>query len=690
MAWSFGDGFDCYALPADAINGYWDSGTLVSNLGIAAGRFAGSQAFSWTSSSNAVLIKTSAVNDAVHHFACAFQQTAAISGSTLGLSLQLFDGATAQCSVVFRSDGAILLTSGGPAGTVLDTYTGAFPVINTWYAFEFEVIISNTVGRFRVRKNGNTSDDYDSTAIRDTQNSANAYANKLQISQSLSVNSQRLDDLFWRSDASSVPFVGDIRAYTRMPASDAAVQFARTPTSVAFTPYTTAATTAFAVNNAYYQQFIPTVDGTIATAILSVAVGYTGNLKCAIFASSGTFPTTVLGTATPISNPVSGNNTFTFGTPVTVSKGTQYWIGLDPDTSTGSFNRNGTLTGMTGVTPYASFPVASPGVSAIAGPIFTMNINVTTNNCLVNEAQQDAATSYVYDSTPGDQDFYGIASIASTPVNTIAVTTRALMQKSDAGSRTAAVQLRSGSTVVFSPTAWNPSDKTASLTLSGSNLIANATTSTQGVRAVSGFSVGKFYFEITLGSAAGAQAFVGLATAAASLSGVASTATGAVGIGTQSGLVFLDTSGVGPASIGSRSNGDVIGIAVDFGTRLIWFRVAPSGNWNGNAAYAPGGTGGVDFTVIGLPLYPIFSVGPGGGIVTANFGSSAFTGTVPSGYTAGFGGTIIGTTVASPTLTLTTSGWLWAWRTDTLDPNGNVAWSAAAVNGINVGPKVIA
>jgi hypothetical protein len=82
----------------------------------------------------------------------------------------------------------------------------------------------------------------------------------------------------------------------------------------------------------------------------------------------------------------------------------------------------------------------------------SLTIAVGTNNCLVNEPQQDAATSYVYDSTPGDQDFYGIGAIASTPVSTIAVTTRALMQKSDAGSRTAAVQLKSGATTVASPT----------------------------------------------------------------------------------------------------------------------------------------------------------------------------------------------------------------------------------------------
>ena len=72
---------------------------------------------------------------------------------------------------------------------------------------------------------------------------------------------------------------------------------------------------------------------------------------------------------------------------------------------------------------------------------------------MVNEPQQDGTTSYVYDSTPGDADFYGIGTIASTPVATIAVTTRGFMEKSDAGLRTAAVQIKSGGTTVASPTA---------------------------------------------------------------------------------------------------------------------------------------------------------------------------------------------------------------------------------------------
>src|SRR5678815_1225620 len=176
-AWQFSDSFDCYTALTDPTNGYWDVGVGGSAYAWATGRFAGSQALQ--SNTNAVyLAKTSGVNDAVHHLTCAFLQVAAISGTTLGMYLELFDGATAQCTVVFRSDGAILLVSGGPTGTTLATYTGAVLAINTWYAFEMEIVINNTTGRFRVRKNGNTVDDFDSGAVLNTRPGANSYANK--------------------------------------------------------------------------------------------------------------------------------------------------------------------------------------------------------------------------------------------------------------------------------------------------------------------------------------------------------------------------------------------------------------------------------------------------------------------------------------------------------------------------------
>jgi len=308
VAWSFGDSFDLYATTADMVNGYWDSAVSIANIALVSpGRFTGSQALNFSTGTGApAVIKSSATNDAVHHFVVSFRQTAAISGSSTGAYLTLFDGATAQCSVVFRSDGAILLTSGIFSGTVLATYTGAFPVTNTWYAFECEVVINNTTGSFTVRKNGNTVNDFTLGSLNTRGGTANNYANKLQMGMSVAVNAQHIDDLFWQSGAATGAWLGDLRCFARMPASDASVTFTK---------------------------------------------------------------------------------------------------------STGA-----------------------------------------SNFSCVDEAQQNALTDYVFDSTPGDADFYGVTSIVSTPATVVATTTRAYMQKSDAGTRTAAVQLKSGATTVASPT----------------------------------------------------------------------------------------------------------------------------------------------------------------------------------------------------------------------------------------------
>ena len=452
MAWSFGDSFDLYAATADMVNGYWDSGSTTS-VQLTAGRFTGSQALNIVNSTGVSLVKSSGVNDAVHHFVVAFRQTAALSGTTLGTYFQLSDGATNQVCIVFRSDGAILLTSATPVGTVLDTYTGAVTASNTWFGFEFEAVINNTTGSWAVRKNGNTSNDHALGSLN-TRPGTNAYANKLTISMSVSVANQQLDDFLWRSDASSVAWMGDIRCIARMPAGDASVQFTRTPNPYVQTPFSLSTTNAIGTgaNNARYSPFTAAYDGMISAATVSLGAGYTGNLKTSIFASSGSAPTTVLGSATVVVNPATGSNALTFGTPVNVVRGTQYWIGFASDTASGTWNVGSGSLGLSSTTAYASFPAASPTTVATAAVICSLTIATSVNYQSVNEPQQDAATSYVYDSTVNDADFYNIGTIASTPASTIMTTTRAYMQKSDAGTRTAAVQLKSGSTTVASPT----------------------------------------------------------------------------------------------------------------------------------------------------------------------------------------------------------------------------------------------
>ena len=457
MAWIFGDSFDLYASVSDASLGYWDSN---ASIAFVTGRFAGSQAIRPTSSVGNLLVKTSGANDAVHHFVVAMLQTTAISGVNQGLYILLADGATNQCSIVFRTDGSIILASGGPNGTVLATYTGAFSVSNTWYAFEFEVVINNTTGSFRVRTNGASSDSFVITGLN-TRVSANNYANKLFIGQNNLTIAHNIDDFLWRSDPSSVPWVGDIRCYVRMPASDASKQFAANITNVQqfFNATIGGIPNATPANTIQFGGTITASQGgTVTSLVASLNVATTGHVNLAVYDNSGAggTPGNLVGTSTPLTNPGVGLNTFTVTTPFSLTKGAAYYMAVigdasctvdGPGSAPGGYRLAHTYSG-------GAFPSSAAGAAAMGlhngGTYFGWNLT-PANNSMVNEAQQDGLTTYVYDSTVNDADFYGIASIPVTPVATIAVTTRALAEKSDAGTRSGAVQIKSGSSTVTSP-----------------------------------------------------------------------------------------------------------------------------------------------------------------------------------------------------------------------------------------------
>jgi len=188
-------------------------------------------------------------------------------------------------------------------------------------------------------------------------------------------------------------------------------------------------------------------------------------------------------------------------------------------------------------------------------------------------------------------------------------------------------------------TTWSTTDKSATVTLSGSNLIATAAAAGGlFVRAIDQQIAGKFYWEIKPTVWGSSNTGVGFCPGPAVLT-TPSGSSGAQMIALfKAGSIWADGVNTG-VTLGARAANDVIGIAVDFAARLVWFRVAAAGNWNGSAANNPAtGVGGVPFTVaaIGLGAFPLATLGANLDSVTANFGDTAFTGAVPSGYTSGF------------------------------------------------------
>ena len=182
------DSFNQYAAVADASAGI---GTTSPNWAFSAswilnssGRYTGQKCLALPASNNIELLGSQTfVNDSTVVFRCSFIQVSALTGTNQGLSVVLFDGLSAQITLVFRSDGAILILSGGLAGTTIGTYTGAF-ISNVWTPFEIQVVIHNTAGSVTILTNGNTltgSPDFQITNVNTRGGSTNNYCNNLQI-----------------------------------------------------------------------------------------------------------------------------------------------------------------------------------------------------------------------------------------------------------------------------------------------------------------------------------------------------------------------------------------------------------------------------------------------------------------------------------------------------------------------------
>jgi hypothetical protein len=185
-------------------------------------------------------------------------------------------------------------------------------------------------------------------------------------------------------------------------------------------------------------------------------------------------------------------------------------------------------------------------------------------------------------------------------------------------------------------TTWSTTDKSASVTISGGNLIATATAGAQGGRAADRLLTGKFYWEITLGTWSGGNSSVGCGNLGM-LFGVAQPLN-ALAMN-KAGNIYIN--GLGSTfGLGATVAGNVICIALDLTNQLAWMRLGAAGNWNGVAAHNPAtSAGGIDISTISggaIPLYPMYQFAGLTDSVTANFGNTAFAGAVPAGFTSGF------------------------------------------------------
>ena len=176
-----------------------------------------------------------------------------------------------------------------------------------------------------------------------------------------------------------------------------------------------------------------------------------------------------------------------------------------------------------------------------------------------------------------------------------------------------------------SETTWNPDDKVAAVLLLNGNLTASGTAdSWDAVRSTDSKTDGKWYWEVTVHDIPAGTILIGIGTSSETLTYPGDTSQGR-GYYNLNGNIYHSTN---IAYGDSYLAGDVIGVALDLDVGKMWW--SKNGVWQdsgnpvigANPAYA--NVFGTFFAMIGLRK-------PGQSM-TANFGTTSFQYTTPSGF----------------------------------------------------------
>lgn len=178
---------------------------------------------------------------------------------------------------------------------------------------------------------------------------------------------------------------------------------------------------------------------------------------------------------------------------------------------------------------------------------------------------------------------------------------------------------------------WNPSDKAADVALSNGNLTASRTTggSPATVRATVGKSSGKWYWEMTIGAATIGGTHSGVCDNTVSLTSFLGN--------NATGWIYFDQNGnkinnsISTAYGASYTGGDVLMFALDMNSGKVWF--GKNGTWQ--ASGDPGAGTNEAFSGLSGTIYPAYHNYYAADNATVNFGASAFSYSVPSGFNSG-------------------------------------------------------
>jgi hypothetical protein len=196
------------------------------------------------------------------------------------------------------------------------------------------------------------------------------------------------------------------------------------------------------------------VNGSLnSISILSQASSGTASFRGVVYADSAGVPGTLMSSGTTI---VGITNavllTLPLTTPQSLTAGTAYWIGFMNDTALGIALSDATSAlSRAAVTFTSGAPSTAPAMTTgIASYYLYGNLTGVSGNWYEATGQAPngpaGAPSYVFDATVGHEDLYNFGALSAIPANVYAVALKGYLSKSDSGTKTLSLRMKSGST----------------------------------------------------------------------------------------------------------------------------------------------------------------------------------------------------------------------------------------------------
>jgi hypothetical protein len=363
--------------------------------------------------------------------------------------INFLDAGTAQVGIGINTTGTISVRNGTfSAGTVIATST-ATVAANSIHYLEWDITFGNVgVGSYQVWLDGVSI----LSGTADTTATANAFANQFQLG-STGAGLITWDDLYLFDNTGSTNnavLLTSPRIETQFPIADSAVQFAAGAGVVGSSNPRVFNNIPNAANQLRLRMVTPSVNCTLNSISFfgGAVASATVQLRPVVYANSGTVPGALLGSGST----VTGNTALTakvlpLTTPISLSAGTTYWIGLMTDISAGNiFHTNSTATDdFIATSTFASgAPGTAPVMTATSSSMIWGNVTIAGANWyLTGQNPPQGNNSYVSDATVGHEDLYTFPALSTPPSAIYAVAVKANVAKSDAGAKTFSVRMKS-------------------------------------------------------------------------------------------------------------------------------------------------------------------------------------------------------------------------------------------------------